>query len=331
MKKEFLQYAQCFSCASDFDLEISEVCSVNPDEIMSGFLRCASCEFAFPIVRGVPRILPKKIDPGVALTSENFGNEWTIFNKRTDAHTDQLENWLQPLPQGFLKGKRIIDFGCGMGRNPLYFAENGAEVVVGIDVSHAVDAAFENTKHLKNIHIVQADIYHPPTKRSFDFGFSLGVLHHLPDPRKGFGHLVSVTEKGATIFVWVYGLENNNWIVKWITPFREKISSRMSPRVLKVLSYFVTCLLYFLIHFIYFPISKILPNLSKHLFYRDYLLYNSHYSFSEVHLIVYDHLTAPIAHYISREEIGDWFVESGVRLDQVIWHNKNSWTAIGCK
>ena len=49
-----------------------------------------------------------------------------------------------------------------------------------------MDAAFDNTRHLESVCIVQGDIYHPPVKdAAFDAAYSLGVLHHVPDPEAG--------------------------------------------------------------------------------------------------------------------------------------------------
>src|SRR4030095_545780 len=112
---------------------------------------------------------------------------------------------------------------CGKGRHTALSAEFGAKAIVSLDLSEAVEAAFANTRHLENAHIAQADLTRPPVKRVFDYAFSIGVLHHLPDPERGFRALVSRLKPGGSISAWVYGREGNGWIVHIVTPTREAL------------------------------------------------------------------------------------------------------------
>jgi len=59
--------------------------------------------------------------------------------------------------------------------------------VVAADLSRATDAAYANTRYRSNVHVVQADMHHLPFRTDpddFDFVFSIGVVHHLPDRRR---------------------------------------------------------------------------------------------------------------------------------------------------
>jgi hypothetical protein len=69
--------------------------------------------------------------------------------------------------------------------------------------------------------------------------------------------------------------------------------------------------------------------LASHLFYNDYLKSISHFGWREQHTIVFDHLVAPTAHYISREEFERWWKEIGAVEVTITWHNKNSWCGYG--
>src|SRR5438045_1571650 len=95
-----------------------------------------------------------------------------------------------------------------------------------------------------SVHVIQADIYHLPLRRVFDYAFSVGVLHHLPDPRDGFVDLASKVKSGGHISAWVYGAENNEWITRWIDPLRKNITSRINPRALLQLSKLPAAILY---------------------------------------------------------------------------------------
>jgi hypothetical protein len=69
--------------------------------------------------------------------------------------------------------------------------------------------------------------------------------------------------------------------------------------------------------------------LTRHLFYGDYLSSLSTFGWQEQHTIVFDHLVAPTAQYISRERFEEWWDGIGARDTVITWHNKNSWRGFG--
>jgi SAM-dependent methyltransferase len=203
--------------------------------------------------------------------------------------------------------------------------------VIGIDLSDAVETAFASTRALDNAHIIQADIYHLPLARSFDYAFSVGVLHHLPDPRAGFISLASKVKPGGHISAWVYGAENNEWITRWVNPVRERLTSRINRRALLQLSKLPAGCLYLATKLVYGPLNKTKngSSLAQHLFYNDYLKAIAPFGWREQHTIVFDHLVAPTAFYISREEFEDWWRDVPASDVEISWHNKNSWRGRG--
>ena len=105
-----------------------------------------------------------------------------------------------------------------MGKFLYYSGKWGAKDVIGIDLSHAVEVAFQWTHEMPNVHVVQADIYNLPLRKSFDFIYSIGVLHHLPNPEGGFRQLVPLLRPGGKILAWVYGYEGNELYIKFADP-----------------------------------------------------------------------------------------------------------------
>ena len=69
--------------------------------------------------------------------------------------------------------------------------------------------------------------------------------------------------------------------------------------------------------------------LARHLFYNDYLNAITPFGWREQHTIVFDHLVAPTAFYISREEFADWWHEIRAGEVSIGWHNSNSWQGFG--
>ncbi len=166
-----------------------------------------------------------------AATAENFGWQWQHFVQSDELYADQFLGWIAPVRPEFFQDKVVLEGGCGKGRHTQLAAGWGAREVIGVDLSDAVETAFAATRELENAHIVQADIYHLPFARVFDYAFSVGVLHHLPDPRAGFRSLASKVKAGGHLSAWVYGAENNEWITRFVDPLREKFSSRIDRRV----------------------------------------------------------------------------------------------------
>lgn len=324
MKETLLPFLLCPACAGEIALNASER---DGAEILAGELRCRRCQTNYPIRNGVPRFADLEADDGQRETAENFGAQWLEFDHVERHHKQQFLDWIAPVTPEFIRGKVVLEGGCGKGRHTRAVAEMGAREIIGVDLSQAVEAAYRNTRDLPNAHIIQADIYRLPLKPSFDYAFSVGVLHHLPDPRAGFAAIVKHLKPSGAVSAWVYGRENNGWIVRFVNPLRRHITSKMPMRALYALSYLPTAVLYVLLKLIYAPLAK--TSLSRFLFYADYLTYISRFPFREIHNIVHDHLTAPVAFYIRREEFAEWFEQAEAERVELHWHNRNSWRGFG--
>jgi SAM-dependent methyltransferase len=299
-------------------------------EIMEGALRCGACAVSFPIRAGVPRFADlSEVESDKRATAANFGWQWQHFTQEDTRYAEQFLGWIAPVTPEFFRDKVVLEGGCGKGRHTQLAASWGARDVVGVDLSVAVETAFAATRSMPNVHIIQADIYRLPLARKFDYAFSVGVLHHLPDPRGGFLSLASKVKPGGHLTGWIYGAENNEWIVRWVNPVREQITSRMDRRVLLHLSKIPATCLYLATKFVYGPLNKNGSSLAKHLFYNDYLRAIAPFGWREQHTIVFDHLVAPTAFYISRQDFEDWWRDAGASDVTITWHNKNSWRGTG--
>lgn len=299
---------------------------------MEGKLACNICHSAFPIIRGIPRFAdPEKVDDEKRATAENFGWQWQHFTQEDKRYEEQFLGWIAPVEPDFFRDKVVLEGGCGKGRHTQLAAHWGAREVIGVDLSAAVETAFVATREMANAHIVQADIYHLPFTRSFDYAFSVGVLHHLPDPVGGFKSLLSKVKTGGHISAWVYGAENNEWITRFVNPVREGLTSRISPQALLQLSKIPTAFMYLATKLVYAPLnrSRAGASLARHLFYHAYLSAIAPFGWREQHTIVFDHLVAPTAFYLSREEFGSWWREDETKDVVIGWHNENSWRGFG--
>jgi SAM-dependent methyltransferase len=330
MKERLLQYLACPACNGE--IRLLTVTKKEEAEILEGELGCAACERHFMVKRGVPRFADlSQIEEEKAATASSFGWEWQHFTQNDERYSEQFLGWIAPVEPGFFKDKVVLEGGCGKGRHTELSARWGARDHIGIDLSAAVETAFAATQGLENAHIIQADIYHLPLRQVFDYAFSVGVLHHLPDPKGGFRSLASKVKAGGHLSAWVYGAENNRWITRFVNPLRERVTSRINRRALLHLSKLPTAALYAATKLVYGPLNRSGSGsaIARRLFYNDYLSAISGFGWREQHTIVFDHLVAPTAYYISHAEFEQWWEEIGASDVVIGWHHKNSWRGFG--
>jgi SAM-dependent methyltransferase len=319
MRRELLELLVCPTCRSTVEIRVPPG---NGSEVYEGDLVCTGCSSGFAIIDGIPRMVK---DIETASTADRFAYEWQSFPEISDFYESQFLDWIAPIGHSFFCGKTILDAGCGKGRHVLLAARFGAKRVVGLDVGKAIDVAYANTKVLPNVELVQGDLCRPPLRQVFDYIYCVGVLHHLPRPEEGFKALCRLLQPSGTISIWVYGREGNGWIVYLVNPLRKFLTAKMPLVVLKALSWPLAALLFAASKFIYRPVNVCCKSLSRFLFYNDYLCYIAQFDFKEIHSIVFDHLLAPVAFYLRKEEVLSWFETSQFTDVRIAWHNKNSW------
>jgi len=208
-------------------------------EVKAGMLVCPRGHI-FPIVDHIPRMLPdafcglenfiheyedllplKRIRTVIDSketrtfssvqknTQKSFGYQWLRYDVQDDREDREIFLSDSQLSEAELRGKVILDAGCGMGRYTRIAGYMGREII-GIDLSKSILKAYQKTHDNPTVHIVQGDLLHLPfKKKQFDIIYSLGVLHHTPGPPQAFSNLVQCLKKGGIISIWVYGTAGN--------------------------------------------------------------------------------------------------------------------------
>ena len=147
------------------------------------------------------------------------------------------------------------------------------------------------------------------------------MLHHLEDPERGFRAVVDTVRPGGLVFAWVYGRENNGWIIYVVDPLRKHVFRHLPHGLLKWAISLPLAL-------VLMPFVKLAERVER-MPYRDYLLWLGKRDATFVHGVVFDHLAAPTSHYIRREEFERWFRDAGLVDVQISWRNRNSWRGLG--
>ena len=197
-------------------------------------LICAGCGRLYPAQEGVVRFVDAQTYAG------SFGFQWKLHARTQldDATTHRSENAFRKRT-GFLPadlaGKLVLDVGCGMGRFAEVATRWGAHVV-GIDLSLAAEVAAQNLAD-RNAVIFQADVFQLPfAAGSFDFIYSIGVLHHTPNCEQAVKCLPKLLKPGGRFAVWLYS-SYNPWYR--MSDVYRKMTRRMPAKVLYKLCYVV--------------------------------------------------------------------------------------------
>ncbi len=169
----------------------------------------------FPVVGAIPRFVPARSYAAA------FGLQWNRFRKtQLDSYTgttvsrDRLARCLGG-DLAIVRGKAVLEAGCGAGRFTEILWANGADVFA-VDLSSAVDANLTN--HREQVarggreeggyFVCQADILKlPVAPQSFDIVLSLGVIQHTPDPAATIRALAQCVAPGGLLVIDHYSHE----------------------------------------------------------------------------------------------------------------------------
>ena len=146
------------------------------------------------------------LDPA---TVEGFGEEWSRFDQRALPDEDRVRLWEQyfavfpwdAVPDGAVG----FDLGCGSGRWATLVAPRVGTLHCvdaspqALDVARRALAGHDNCV----FHLASVDAL-PLANNSMDFGYSLGVLHHVPNTQAALQAAVRALKPGAPFLVYLY-------------------------------------------------------------------------------------------------------------------------------
>jgi SAM-dependent methyltransferase/uncharacterized protein YbaR (Trm112 family) len=318
-------------------------CSLFPAGDSPNSLVCFTCSDRFPIINGIPRLLSKtpfassSSSNGVAdrnhtlqlKTAESFAFEWTHFSEMYPEWESNFRDYMFPRTAESFRGKRVLDAGCGIGRHAYYAAYYGAEVWA-VDISDAVEVAARNTRGT-GARVIQADLNHLPfQEESFDLVYSMGVLHHLPDPERAFRYLLRFVKPGGEFRIFLYWAPERQplkrFLLKAVSALR-MLTVHMPHRLLYPLSYVAASLVWTWFVWPYRVLRQIptLSEIADRLPLRQY----SRYPFRTCVNDQFDRLSAPLERRYSRGQVEQLLKSSG--LEELNVFPNFGWVAFGKK
>lgn len=249
-------------------------------------------------------------------SEKRFGYEWSVYNGLNPLYEEQFKQWLGPVTPAMLQGKRVLDAGCGMGRNSYWCLKWGAKEIVAFDNDdRTVHQAKSTLSEFPNARVEKQSIYTLSYENEFDVVFSIGVIQLLERPQEAVQKLIQALKPGGVLILWLYAREGNDLVLKFIDPLRRRFTSKLPPPVLDYFTYV------FSIPF-YTYLKLIRPQ-------SDYYQKLQLFPFRNIHLILFDHLLPTVAWYFTREE--SMQLIDGLEQKTAVYINGNSWTVTGTK
>ena len=272
----------------------------------------------------------KKID---LETIKGFGQEWTYFDQSSllPEEREQIFNkYFSIFPWELVsKDSEGFDLGCGTGRWALCMAPKVGKLHC-IDPSSAIEVARKNLSQVDNCIFHKEGVNSMPlSNESMDFGYSLGVLHHISNTQEGINECVKKLKPGAPLLLYLYyRLENKPFLYRtlWLlsNPFRSFIS-----RLPYFLRYIFTQMI---AAFIYWPLAKLAyllvilsvnPGLIPLAEYRDK-------SFYTMRTDAFDRFATRLENRFSLDEIKSMMTQSC--LERIVYRDSPPfWCVLGYK
>jgi len=149
---------------------------------------------------------PENIDKQVVA---GFGDEWSRFDQSALSEEElgrMFDNYFSIFPWNRLPESAVgFDLGCGSGRWAKLVAPRVGKLYLFDPSEDALNVARRNLAGTSNVEFALAGAGNIPLDDGeCDFGYSLGVLHHIPDTEAGMRECVTKLKAGAPFLVYLY-------------------------------------------------------------------------------------------------------------------------------
>lgn len=267
------------------------------------------------------------------LTVRSFGDEWSRFDQKgmSDDEASHIFNeYFAVFPWERLPDNAVgFDMGCGSGRWAKFVSPRVGHLHC-VDPSDAIEVAKAMLDHCENVSFHRKAVGEealPPDSQ--DFGYSLGVLHHIPDTGAGLKSCVAMLKRGAPFLVYLYYAFDNR-------PFPFRIAWRISDLIRRVvcrlppiLKHAITDLLAALVYFPLAMLARLLERFGANVSVLPLSYYRNH-SFYTMRTDSRDRFGTPLERRFTQAQISMMMQDAGL-IDIRFSQAAPFWCAVGIK
>ena len=258
-------------------------------------------------------------------TADAFATSWNNLPQGSVYTEAQVLDWFAPLTPDDIRGRRVLEMGCGNASLMVHVARWNPAQLDGIDLGGSVDSARANlaASGAQNWNVIRADLV-AFESAGYDMAYSIGVLHHLADPHAGFDAVLRNTRPGGRFHCWVYAREGNAVVIALVDPLR-RVASRLPWWLTK---YGLATPLVFP-YYLYAKLLRALPRWGwlRGAPLRDYSLWIAEREFAFFRHVAFDQLVTPRTVYLSRATLEGWLQDPRIAPGSpyLVMRNGNSW------
>ena len=266
-------------------------------------------------------------------TVSSFGNEWERFDQEgmsVEESKKLFDNYFSIFPWNNITSEAEgFDMGCGSGRWASLVAHRVGHLNC-IDPSSAIDVAKKTLSDCNNITFIRGSVSdNQLQKNSQDFGYSLGVLHHVPDTQKAIQSCVELLKVDAPLLLYLYyAFDHKPFFYKAIWKVSDIIRSVISKLPLPIRNIF-TDIIFVFVYIPLFFISKAAQRIGINPENIPLSYYRNH-SFYTMRTDSRDRFGTPLEKRFTRDKINEMMVESGLK-DIQFFDKMPFWCVIGYK
>jgi SAM-dependent methyltransferase len=293
-------------------------------------LECEGCGRQTAIRGGIPRFVhDRPFDDAEATarkTQASFGYEWTRFNDWRPSGLTNFADYFGQFDLEWLRGRAVLDAGCGMGRHARQIAPF-AKTVVAVDFSGAIDQAVRNVADQPNVHCVEGDLTRLPiADQKFDLVYSMGVLHHIDDTMGTLRGLVRALKPGGRLRLYLYWKRDGvpGALLRLVSLAR-KLTTRLPFPVLKALCWLLSVVLFVAVILPYRALAGLGARVDESWPLSVYVKYPFNVLFNDQ----FDRFSAPLEKRYSADEVSALLRSAG--LHDIRVHPRYGWIGDGVK
>jgi ubiquinone/menaquinone biosynthesis C-methylase UbiE len=264
---------------------------------------------------------------------KGFGDEWQRFDQTSLTNAElsaMFDTYFNIFPWNNLPSNAVgFDLGCGSGRWAKFVAPRVGLLHLIDPSTEALNVARKNLAEAANCQFHEASVDAIPLPdNSADFGYSLGVLHHVPDTEAGLRQCVLKLKPGAPFLLYLYYAFDNRpfWfrLIWRASDLARRVISKLPHALRSVMSNVLAA-------FVYWPLTRVALGLEAlGVKVENFpLAWYRHRTLYVMRNDALDRFGTQLEQRFTQAQVRQMMIQAG--LHNITFNTDQFWTAVGYK